>query len=239
MVVWESESSNDRLQEDLMKKVIFAASILAVMSHPAQAGCSSAFEAGVDWTGCYKERLMLRGREASKGVFKGSFLAGSSFSKTDLRMASFVEAELMRVSFRGSNLSQAVFEHAYGSRISFKGAILKKANLHKAELQRSNFSGADLTGASMLKGDFFRSRFINANLTDVTLKRANISRTDFTGAVIKNTNFSEAYMYKARFEGVDLRQAKGLQQRQIEKICADDKTQLPYGLIKPQNWKCE
>ena len=51
-------------------------------------------------------------------------------------------------------------------------------------------------------------------------------------------NFDRAFMFLTNIAGLDLSNAKGLLQPQIDLACGDDKTKLPQGLNKPSDWPC-
>ncbi len=67
----------------------------------------------------------------------------------------------------------------------------------------------------------------------------NLARARFTGATLNNVNFTGAYTFQTHFESVDLRNTKGLSQRDLEIACGDDKTLLPKGLFRPESWPCK
>jgi uncharacterized protein YjbI with pentapeptide repeats len=214
-----------------------AFSVAALPDH-AQAGCRSHPGPGVDWTKCYKERLILSGKDMKKAVFNKAYLAGTDFSSADLRHASFEGAEVTRSSFRNAKLQGAKFSRAYGSRINFNKADLSGGMLSKAELQRSNFSETNLKDADLSQGDFFRAVFDRADLTGANLNRANLSRASFRNAILTKVDFTLAYMYHTDLQGADLSAVSGLTQQQIAIICTDSKTKLPTGLIAPISQSC-
>ena len=105
-------------------------------------------------------------------------------------------------------------------RADFSNAILINTNFSKAELGRVNFSGAKITGIV----------FTHANLA-----RTDLRNTDFTGAI----DFTNARLFLTRIEGVDLSNATGLAQWQIDMSCGDMTTKLPQKLLPSSSWPCE
>ena len=51
-------------------------------------------------------------------------------------------------------------------------------------------------------------------------------------------DLSGAFLFLAHVEGLDLSQATGLQQWQIDQACGDAETKLPAGLKTPADWAC-
>jgi uncharacterized protein YjbI with pentapeptide repeats len=209
------------------------------LGNAAYAKCRSATAPGVDWQDCRKRNLLMRGSDLS-----GANLTGTDFTATDLRDTNFnaanlTKATMMRSSLDGSQAEGANFDTALGYRASFVGVNLKNATFVKAEMARADFTDADLSGVNFEKADLNRAVFRGASLTGanfpyVSLSRADFRDSKFTGSI----DFTGAYLFLTRFEGVNLGEAKGLEQSQIDLSCGDGKTQLPAGLDAPAGWPC-
>ena len=114
------------------------------------------------------------------------------------------------------------------------------ASFANAELQRADFGGADLTGANFQKAELGRASFKDAVITGGNFAMANLSRVQLFAAKFEGPlDFSGAFLFQTRLEGVDLSQAKGLQQWQIDQACGDANTKLPSGLTAPADWACK
>lgn len=229
-----------------MKKIILLAfAMLALpVSGPlfveqAFAACGDKPQPGVNWEGCRKRNLVLSGSDLKNANFKGT-----NFSSTDMRESEFDDADfrksvLLRVAFDGSSAKNANFEKAIVYRVSFKKTDLSKAVFQKSEMLRVNFSGANLTEANFSKSEAGRSIFTGATLGNNDFSYATLARADFRGAIINGPlEFDSAYFYQIRIEGVDLSQATGLKQWQIDMACGDDATKLPQGVNRPVSWAC-
>lgn len=205
----------------------------------AYADCRSSMAPGVDWQGCRKRNLVMKGADLS-----GANLAGTDFTATDLRdtkltAADLTKATMMRSYLDGAEAEGAIFDTLHGYRTSFVGVNLKNATFVKAELTRADFTDADLTYVNFEKADLGRAIFKGASLTGASFPFANLSRADFRGSRFSGLiDFTGAYFFLTRIEGVDLGAAEGLEQWQIDMSCGDDRTQLPSGLKAPANWPC-
>jgi uncharacterized protein YjbI with pentapeptide repeats len=205
----------------------------------AYAACGDNPKQGVNWKGCRKRNLMLSGTDLKKAN-----LEAANFSSTDMRGSEFDEANfhkavLLRVAFDGSSAKGAVFEKAIVYRVSFKKTDLSQAIFHKSEMLRVNFSKANLTGVDFSKSEAGRTIFHDAKMGNNDFSFANLARADFRKAKLNGPlEFEGAYFYQTRIEGTDLTGATGLKQWQIDMACGDEKTVLPEGLNKPDDWKC-
>lgn len=205
----------------------------------AYAGCRASTGPGVDWQGCRKRNLVMKGSDLS-----GANLAGADFTATDLRdselkNADLTKATMMRASLDGSRAEGANFNKLHGYRTSIVGAKLKNASFVRAEMTRADFTDADLTNVNFEKADLGRVIFKGASLTGANFPFVNLSRADFrTSKFTGPIDFTGTYLFLTRFEGVNLGEAKGIEQWQIDLSCGDDKTQLPAGLDAPANWPC-
>lgn len=205
---------------------------------PVHAGCGDYPAKAVDWTGCSKERLILKDSDLTAGIFEGAYLSGTSFNGAQLAEANLQRSELVRSSFTGANLTSANFEKSLASRANFSGATLREARLVKVEFLRVSFVGADLTDADLTSGDFYRNDFSGAKMPGANLHDAILPRAVFTGAAMEGANLTGAYLLRASFSGVDLSSVTGLQQTQLDQACGDATTVLPAGLTVPTHWPC-
>ena len=205
----------------------------------AYAKCHTSAAPGVNWQGCRKRNLILKGTDLS-----GAKLAGTDFTATDLRdtnltTADLTKATMMRAYLDGAEAEGANFSKLHGYRTSFAGANLKNASFVRAEMTRANFTDADLSDVNFERADLGRAIFKGASLTGASFPFVNLSRADFRGSNFTGSiDFTGAYLFLTKFEGVDLGEAKGIEQWQIDLSCGDDKTQLPAGLDAPANWPC-
>ena len=114
--------------------------------------------------------------------------------------------------------------HANLSEARLGGAELVASNLSDVEGRKADFQGADLSG-SHLNG----SRFPDASFRGATLTNADLSHGQFAGADFKSADLEGAKLY-----GADLSGARGLNQDQLDAVCADGATRLPSGLWAPK-----
>lgn len=202
------------------------------------AACNDPPAAGVDWTGCRKERVVLTRVSLQKGKLDRVVFAGMNLNDADLSGASLRSAEFSRTSFRDAKLEGATFDKAVAVRSNFSGARLSGASLEKVEFLRSNLGSAGLVGAKLTKGDFKRSSFEKADLTNAVLRYANISRANFKDARLAGAELSHAFTLGTDFSGTDLSAVRGLTQDQLDVACGDSKTRLPAKLKRPSSWPC-
>ncbi len=217
-----------------------AAGIAILLSAPAVAAdCRSMPEPGIDWRECNKSTLLL-----SESALDGANLMDANLTATDLRHSSLVganleKATLIRASLAGSRLDKANLSRIEGYRTVFSQISAAGASFASAELERAEFSGANLTGADFDKAELGRANFVGATITGARFTEANLARADFTTAKFEGPiDFSGAFLLLTRFDGLDLSQAAGLQQWQIDQACGDQKTKLPSGLKAPADWPC-
>jgi hypothetical protein len=106
--------------------------------------------------------------------------------------------------------------------VDFNGADLSYTNLSEADFSEACLGGAnlfraDLSGADLFKVDLSGANLNRANLLWVDLRQANLSGANltyanFSRAKLKEADFSQANMGLTTFGGVDLSEAKGLDQ---------------------------
>ena len=205
----------------------------------AHAKCHSSAAPNVDWQGCRKRNLVLKGSDLSGANFVGTDFTATDLRDTKLTTADLTKATMIRAYLDGTVAEGANFSRLQGYRTSFVGAKLKNASFVRAEMTRADFTGADLTNVKFEKADLGRAVFKDASLTGTSFPFVNLSRADFrTSRFTGPIDFTGTYLFLTRFEGVDLREAKGLEQWQFDLSCGDDKTQLPAGLVTPTSWPC-
>lgn len=218
--------------------ILCAAAVL--LPRPADAQeCRAAAAPGVNWQGCNKMNLIIDGSN-----FENAKLKGANFTYTDLSDSNFAGADaekvsLLRASLEASNLKGANFSRVEGFRTVFNKVDASGASFASAELQRSSFHGATLINVDFTKAELGRAEFDGATLQDVKFPLANLARVDlakakFSGAI----DFTSAFFFLTRIEGMDLTQAQGLAQWQIDMACGDGATKLPAGLTAPAGWPC-
>lgn len=214
---------------------------VAMSALPASAAdCKAMAAASVDWQGCNKSSLVL-----GSSALDGALLAETDFSYTDLRSstltgANLEKAKLIRSSLAGSTVDKANLNRIEGYRTVFTGMSAKGATFVSGELQRADFTGSDLTGADFQKAELGRAKFEGATITGVRFSHANLSRAELEGAVFQGPlDFTGAFLFLTRLGGLDLSQATGLQQAQVEQACGTADTKLPQGLTAPAGWPCK
>jgi uncharacterized protein YjbI with pentapeptide repeats len=213
---------------------------LAPQTVTAAPDCRSSPYPGVNWQECNKKLLMLKGSDLS-----GANLVEVDFSFTDLRntnlLASNLEkAKLVRASLSGAKAKGTKFDRIEAYRTDFSQIDAEGATFASAEMQRSAFVVANLVNVNFAKAELGRAEFDGATISGsnfelANLARANLRTAKFTGPL----NFKSAFLFLTRLEGVDLSEAKGLAQWQLEMACGDSATKLPAGLAAGASWPCK
>ncbi|MEO4044324.1 pentapeptide repeat-containing protein [Hoeflea sp. CAU 1731] len=223
-------------------KLLVASAVLCsvgLAALDARASCSSNPAPGVDWSDCRKRNLILSDTDLSGANMSGSELISTDLRHAKLDGANLERADLLRTVFHGSSLVGANFMKAAGYRADFSNADLTDASFEKSEMQRTGFTAATLVNVNFSKASLGRARFNDATIEDVNFDFSILARADFRGAAMSGSiNFSNAFVYLARFEGVDLTNAEGLVQSQIDMSCGDTETVLPDGLDPSSAWPC-
>ncbi len=202
--------------------------------------CSADPAPRVDWTQCRKRNLILTGSDLT-----GAKLNETDFTSTDLRGtvlegADLSKSTLLRSSLSGVKAAGANFEKAVGFRTTFAGTDLSGADFAKSEMQRADFSKAILTDVDFEKSELGRAVFAGADINGTNFRFANLARADLRGAVFTTPlDFTSAYFYRTVIEGVDLSQAVGLAQWQIDMSCGNADTALPPDMKASQDWPCQ
>jgi uncharacterized protein YjbI with pentapeptide repeats len=151
-------------------------------------------------------------------------------SRTDLRWAALIGAELPAVNFNHATLDHAWLTEANLEQASLFSASLKGGKLVTTILHDAFLGDADLQGANL-----YAANLRMARLPDANLKRANLGRAKLQGALLIRAKLQGADLGKANLEradlaGADLTDAKGLTQKQLDEAFGDDNTKLPEGL---------
>ncbi|UVC07147.1 pentapeptide repeat-containing protein [Rhizobium sp. TH2] len=229
------------LIKSTLSSYLVVAGLLGFSCTDAQADdCQAAPTPGIDWQDCDKKLLMLGGSN-----LEGAKLVGTDFTTTDLSDASLLganleKAKLLRATLARSAAKGASFVRAEAYRTDFTGIGADDANFESAELQRSNFKDAKLSNVNFTKADLGRSQFDGAEVGGSRFSLANLARADFRATHFSSpVDFERAFFFLTRVEGVDLSTATGLSQWQLDMACGDDKTVLPEGLKKPDQWPCK
>jgi len=217
-----------------------AAFLLASSGNALRAAdCGNVAAPGLDWSKCSKTNIMLQNSD-----LHGANLFGAHFDSTDLSDANFTSANLekatlVRAWLKNVHADGANFKRIEAYRSDFTNASANGASFANAELQRAEFGGAQLNNADFQKAELGRADFDKAVLSNVNFSFANLSRATLGGAVMQGpVSFSGAFMYLTRIEGVDLSNATGLQQAQLNLACGDNTTRLPTWLKAPAVWPC-
>ena len=134
---------------------------LMLFAAPAlHAACNEPAGPKVDWSGCSKERLILKDKDLQDAKFVRAIFLGMNFASAKLSRADFSSAEFNHVSFRDAQLDGANFEKSVAVRSNFSGARLDGANLEKAELHRSLLAKASLKKANLVPADSLRAKIV-------------------------------------------------------------------------------
>ena len=217
-----------------------ASAVLMSLSPAQAASCKSEPAPSIDWQDCSKASLVLQ-----ESPLDGANLFSTDFSYTDLRGSSliganFEKATLIRSSLAGSKAEKANFTRIEGYRTVFSQISAPGASFNSAELQRADFTGADLTGADFEKTELGRANFTDAVITGARFPMANLSRAQLQAAKFEGAlDFNGAFLFLTHIEGMDLSQATGLEQWQIDQACGDQATKLPSGLKASTDWPCD
>ena len=213
--------------------------LMLAQSPVLAADCKASPAPSVDWQDCNKSRLMIPG-----SALAGANLTSTDLSYTDLRNsnlsgAKLEKATLFRASLNGSNVDKANLSRIEGYRTTFVGVSAQGASFASAELQRADFRGANLTGADFQKAELGRAVFADAVITGAKFAMANLARANLAGARFEGPlDFSGGFLFLTRLDGLDLSQATGLEQWQIDQACGDASTRLPASLSAPADWAC-
>ena len=231
---------SDRFAAAALAGTWLAVCLAALAPSPAQAAsCKSEPAPSIDWQDCSKASLVLQ-----DSALENANLFSTDFSYTDLRNsnlagANFEKATLIRSSLAGSKAEKTNFNRVEGYRTVFSEISAPGASFVSAELQRADFTGADLTGVDFEKAELGRANFTDAVITGGRFSMANLARAQLQAAKFEGPlALDGAFLFLTHIEGMDLSQATGLQQWQIEQACGDQNTKLPADLKAPADWPC-
>ena len=214
--------------------------VLSAALPASAADCRAVPAASVDWQGCTKSKLMLSGSELGSANLVETDLSQTDLRDSNLAGANLEKAALYRSSLAGSNAEKANFSRIEGYRTDFQSISASGASFVSAELQRADFSNARLDSADFQKAELGRANFAKATISNANFARANLSRVNLNQAKFDGPlELTGSFLFLTRLEGLDLTQAKGLQQWQIDQACGDAATKLPTGLQVPAKWTCQ
>lgn len=217
-----------------------SALVLAPAGQALAASCGSEAAPGIDWSNCAKKMLLLAGSDLSGANLSDADFTSTDFRDTNLTGANLEKATLVRASLAGARADKASFTRIEAYRSSFAGVSAQGASFANAELERTDFTGANLTGADFQKAELGRAVFDKAVITGASFPTANLSRVEFRTATFEGPiDLTNSFLFLTRLEGVDLSQAKGLQQWQVDLACGDANTKLPSGVKAPATWPCK
>jgi uncharacterized protein YjbI with pentapeptide repeats len=227
----------------LIPVIAVAGGLVLFVTHMApELGGKCRADAGpnIDWSECRKRMLMLEHSKLDGGRFAGADLSRTDLSHSSLHNSDFTKAILLRASLAKADAVGANFSKIEGYRAELPGINAKGASFGGAEMQRANFDKAQLQDADFTKAELGRANFQKATLGNTAFATANLSRAVFQGAHMEGpVDFTNAFLFLTRIEGVDLSQATGLKQEQVDLACGNDKTVLPAGLTIPLSWPCD
>ncbi|MDQ0457881.1 pentapeptide repeat-containing protein [Rhizobium paknamense] len=219
--------------------VILVFALSALRGVGVAADCRYGPAAKVDWSDCRKRQLMLGGSDFDDANLYNADFSMTDLSNSSLRGANFEKATLIRASLANSRAEGAKFDRIEAYRAEMGSLTADKASFIAAEMQRVNLSGASLLETDFTKAELGRVNMEKAIISGARFKLANLSRAILQNAVIKEpVDFEDAFMFRTRIEGLDLSQATGLIQDQIDLACGDQSTKLPPGLKVPASWPC-
>lgn len=180
---------------------------------------------GVSLAAAPLEKANLRGIRLESANLRGANLAGADLIGADLAGADLSYADLRDAKLSAANLGGATF-----FKTDLTGANLGPVYEHRSRDVVTVSKAANLKGA-----DLSFTVLNNARLDYVHLECANLFATALDGASLIG-----AKMWKARLDYVDLHQALGLEQEQVNS--ADGWTwavRLPEWLSYPAHWQGE
>ena len=229
------------------KHALFAIAGAAMLAGAAQfaptpahaADCNADPSAGIDWSGCRKRNLIISGSDLSEANLSETDFTSTDLRKSGLDGADLSKATLLRSMLDASKAAGANLEKAIGFRTSFANTDLTAARFSKSEMQRADFTDAVLTNVDFEKSELGRANFSGADINGANFAYANLARADFrTSRFDTPINFTGAFFFLTRIDGLDLSQATGLAQWQIDMACGDVNTKLPAGLNPSPEWPC-
>lgn len=222
----------------LVAVLVLLAGVFLSHAAPAGAACPDSPRAGVDWSGCDKRHLHLKGENLSAAILSGADLSRSDFLKATLRGSVLSGANLSRARFDSADLREANLSQAHAYRARFRAANLLGASLAEADLHQTDFGRANLQQTNGTEANFQEASLREANLRQADLRRSNLMRADLRDATLAGAHLEGANVYRARVEGTDLSETLGISEAQIGEACGDAATRLPDGVEAPARWPC-
>jgi len=188
------------LERALLHKCSLRGAVLcgARLSHArcTQASLQRADLSDVTMDGARLLEANLSGAVCDRGWFFQALLIGANLSG-----ASFRGAGLDRADLRGATVDEADFSDA-----SFVRAQLKRLTLRKAAtLQGARFDRAGLVECDLEDVDFPDASFSGANLSNALLTGSFMPRANFQLATLKNCGLADVEWEQADLRGADLR----------------------------------
>ena len=119
--------------------------------------------------------------------------------------------------------------------LSLKDIDLSKTELNSAVLVHVDLSGANLNKADLRGADLRGADLSNTNLRGSILCHAKLDPYIYEG-VDTTYDTPTTYSTPINLSGADLREAKGLTDKQIAQAIGDQNTQLPDGIEHPKAW---
>jgi uncharacterized protein YjbI with pentapeptide repeats len=204
------------------------------------ADCKAMAAPSIDWQGCRKVSLLISGSDLSGASLIETDLSATDLSGSNLAGANLEKATLIRSLLEGSTADKANFARIEGYRTIFTGVSATGSSFVSSELQRADFTGANLTGADFRKAELGRANFKDATITGTQFGMSNLSRAELQAAKFEGPiDFAGAFLFLTRLDGLDLSQATGLEQWQVDQACGDQATKLPAGLTPGAGWPCD
>jgi uncharacterized protein YjbI with pentapeptide repeats len=192
-----------------------------------------------------RNREISKDGEAWRLNLAGCHLALAPLSGYDFSDALFTGAVLLKAQFEHADLSGADFEHAHlefaqlrkvravGS--TFHGAYLLRTEFESADLRASDFSAANFGGANFVAVQFqFATFYRPESGLEALAERRNLYRSRW-GNLTRRAIFGGADLDGALIDFLDLENAQGLTQEQIDVAYGNEHTGLPPGLTSPTN----
>lgn len=158
-----------------------------------------------------------------EGLTRGTRLADATLRDADLSFSDLTGANLWHADLAGATLSSAQLAFARLSEADLSRARLDGACLDTTFFMKTNLREADVSGADLrtTRADVFQMMFGGLRSA---LESTRFSEADFTNATLSG----------AILHGVDLSEAKGLTQQQLEQAELDEITKLPANLRLPR-----
>ena len=184
---------------------------------------------GADFTDASMKKTDL-----SHGDLRGADLSGADLQSADLGSANLRKATLWNARLEHANLSNAELQAAVLDRTSAVNADFRGAKLGEAKLNGANFLNANFSNANLKKADLSETNLQGAVFLHAFLKEADLGLAKLDRANLFRAKLHGADLFGATFKGVDLSNAMGLTQDQIDQACGNNETKLPAGFtIRP------